>query len=77
MYGRPTPLQLQERRAVGDRIRYLRRQQGISQEKLAELIGRDRQSVSSWERGATPPSLDDLTAMAHVLGVGTWRLFYG
>ncbi|NUQ95599.1 MAG: helix-turn-helix transcriptional regulator [Streptomyces sp.] len=49
----------------------------MSQEKLAELIGRDRQSVSSWERGATPPNLDDLTAIAHVLGVGTWRLLYG
>jgi transcriptional regulator with XRE-family HTH domain len=77
VYGRPTPFQLQERRKVGDRIRFLRRQQGLSQEKLAELIGRDRQSVSSWERGATPLTVDDLTAIAQVVGVDTWRLFYG
>lgn len=41
------------------------------------MIGRDRQSVSNWERGATPASIDDLGAMARALGVQTWRLFYG
>ncbi|MGW6913693.1 helix-turn-helix domain-containing protein [Kitasatospora sp. NPDC054939] len=73
----PDPRQLQERREVGDRLRFLRRQQGVSQERLAEMIGRDRQSVSSWERGTTPPTLDDLGAMARALGVETWRLLYG
>jgi transcriptional regulator with XRE-family HTH domain len=77
VYGGPTPHQLQERRDVGDRIRFLRRQQGVSQERLAEMIGRDRQSVSNWERGATPVNIDDLGAMARALGVQTWRLFYG
>ncbi|MFD4394626.1 helix-turn-helix domain-containing protein [Kitasatospora sp. NPDC058478] len=69
--------QLQERREVGDRIRYLRRQQRISQERLAELIGRDRQTVGNYESGRTPPSLDDLIAIAQCLDVSTWRLFHG
>ncbi|MFB7908091.1 helix-turn-helix domain-containing protein [Kitasatospora sp. NPDC056076] len=73
----PDTRQLRERREVGDRIRYLRRQHGISQERLGELIGRDRQSVSNWEIGKTPPSLDDLVATARALGVETWRLLYG
>ncbi|MEV8324488.1 helix-turn-helix transcriptional regulator [Kitasatospora sp. NPDC056731] len=73
----PNARQLQERREVGDRIRFLRRQQSVSQERLAEMIGRDRQSVSNWERGATAPTLDDLGAMARALSVPTWRLLYG
>ncbi|MCG6498890.1 helix-turn-helix domain-containing protein [Kitasatospora sp. A2-31] len=70
----PDPHQLHERRAVGDRIRFLRRQRGVSQERLAALINRDRQSISNWELGHTPPSLDDLVAAARALGVPTWRL---
>ncbi len=41
------------------------------------MIGRDRQSISNWEIGRTPPSLDDLVALARAFGVETWRLFYG
>ncbi|MFH8380621.1 helix-turn-helix transcriptional regulator [Kitasatospora sp. NPDC018058] len=73
----PDTRQLQERREVGDRIRFLRRQRGVSQERLGEMVGRDRQSISNWENGRTPPSLDDLVAIARVFGVETWRLFYG
>lgn len=73
----PDEHQLEQRREVGDRIRYLRRQQHISQERLAELCGVDRRTIGSWENGATPPTLDDLFAMARALGIPTWRLFYG
>ncbi|MGA5819752.1 helix-turn-helix domain-containing protein [Kitasatospora sp. NPDC094028] len=73
----PDTRQLQERREVGNRIRHLRRQQHVSQERLGQLIGRDRQSISNWEIGKTPPSLDDLVAVARALGVETWRLLYG
>ncbi|MGW3072390.1 helix-turn-helix domain-containing protein [Kitasatospora sp. NPDC001132] len=73
----PDARQLRERREVGDRIRFLRRQQGISQERLGQIIGRDRQSISNYEIGRTPPGLDDIIAMARALGVETWRLFYG
>ncbi|MEU1284886.1 helix-turn-helix transcriptional regulator [Kitasatospora sp. NPDC005856] len=73
----PDARQLRERREVGDRIRFLRRQQGVSQEKLGELIGRDRQTIRHYEHGLTPASLDDLVAMARAFGVETWRLFYG
>ena len=77
MQPRPDEHQLQERRLVGERIRYLRHQRGLSQERLAEAIGRDRQAVGSWERAVTPPTVDDLSALARALGVETWRFFYG
>ncbi|MER5350561.1 helix-turn-helix transcriptional regulator [Kitasatospora sp. NPDC002551] len=73
----PDALQLAERRAVGVRIRHLRRAAQLSQEKLGELVGRDRQTIRHYEHGMTPASLDDLVAIARALGVPTWRLFYG
>lgn len=62
---------------MGDRIRYLRRQGNISQERLGELVGVDRRTIGSWENGVTAPTLDDLTAVARAFNVATWRLFYG
>ena len=41
-----------------NRIREYRLKAGLSQRRLAELIGRDRAAVSSWERGLTPAERD-------------------
>ena len=73
----PDEHQYAQRREVGDRIRYLRRQQGVSQERLGELVGVDRRTIGSWENGVTAPTLDDLTAVARAFGIAIWRLFYG
>ncbi|MFI9783584.1 helix-turn-helix domain-containing protein [Kitasatospora sp. NPDC051984] len=77
----PQPLpdahQPRERREVAERIRHFRHQRGLSQERLAEVIGRDRQTVGLWERAVTPPTVDDLSALARALQIQTWRLFYG
>jgi len=35
-------------------IRFLRSEIGLSQAELAELVGRDGQTVGRWERGETP-----------------------
>lgn len=72
----PTDHQLQERRAVADRIRRLRHVRGLSQEGLAEAVGRDRQTIGQWERAATSPTVDDIAALAAALGVKTWEMFY-
>lgn len=34
---------------MADRIQYLRKAKGISQEELAEKVGVSRQAVSKWE----------------------------
>ncbi|MFE6500797.1 helix-turn-helix domain-containing protein [Kitasatospora sp. NPDC057738] len=73
----PDAHQLQERREVGERIRHLRHAHSMSQERLAEMIGRDRQSIRHYEHGMTSVGLDDLVAIARALDVPTWRLFYG
>lgn len=73
----PDEHQLELRKAVGDRIRFLRRQRNLSQERLAEACGVDRRTVGSWELAITPPTVDNISAMSRAFGVEPWRLFYG
>ena len=49
-------------------IREYRLKAGLSQRKLAQLLGRGRNAVSSWERGLTLPSVPRLLRMAKILG---------
>ena len=50
-----------------NKIREYRLKAGLSQWKLAELLGRGRNAVSSWERGLTLPSVPRLLRMAKIL----------
>lgn len=43
---------------LGERIRRLREERGLSQKQLAERIGVKKQSVSNWENGNAMPSMD-------------------
>jgi transcriptional regulator with XRE-family HTH domain len=51
-----------------NKIREYRLKAGLSQRKLAQLLGRGRNAVSSWERGLTLPSVPRLLRMAKILG---------
>ena len=55
--------------ALSENIRRLRRAAGLSQEELAGRLGVSRQSVSLWEQGVTNPTVENIYAMAEVLGV--------
>lgn len=55
--------------AFGRLIRELRRERGLSQEKLAELSGCDRSYLSYIERGINSPSLSMVFQLAAGLGV--------
>lgn len=54
---------------LGEQIRKQRKQKGMSQEKLAELVGVSRQAVTKWEAGQTAPSTQNLFQLAQILGV--------
>ena len=60
---------------LGEKIRELRRQRGITQEKLAEHLGVTFQAVSKWESGATMPDVLLIPAIASFFGVSTDELF--
>lgn len=51
-----------------NRIREYRLKAGLTQSKLAGVLGRGRDAVSSWERGLSLPSVPKLMRMAKVLG---------
>lgn len=56
---------------LADKIARLRKQNGWSQEELAEKLGISRQSVSKWENGTSIPDLDKIIRMSGLFGVST------
>ena len=62
---------------IGDRIAKYRRNQGLSQEELAEKLGISRQSVSKWERNESLPEADKIPLLAQVFSITTDELLTG
>lgn len=60
---------LTRRRAIGARIRDARIHVNLSQEKLADRAGMDRQAINRIEQGHQSPILDNLLRIADALGV--------
>lgn len=56
---------------LGARVRELRRAAGMTQERLADLMGVSYQAVSKWENGATLPDVTLIAPLARVFGVST------
>jgi len=60
-----------------ERLFELRRQAGLSQEELANLLNVTRQAVQKWESGASRPDIDNLTAVAEYFNVSLDYLILG
>lgn len=56
---------------IADKISSLRKQNGWSQEELAEKCNVSRQSVSKWESAASIPDLDKILKLSEIFGVST------
>ena len=54
---------------IGQKIIQLRNSRGISQEKLAELMGVSRQSISKWEMEQSVPQIDKILQIAEIFSV--------
>lgn len=63
------------KQVVGKRIQQYRKQKGLTQEALAELIGIDTISLSKIETGRNYPTSENITKVARVLGVEVYELF--
>lgn len=58
-----------------EKILYLRKKSGYSQESLAEKLGVSRQAVSKWENGDADPEISKLKMLAELFHVTTdWLL---
>lgn len=52
-----------------EQLIYLRKQKGLSQEQLGEVIGVTRQTVSKWELGDTTPEMDKLVHLGDFFSI--------
>ena len=62
---------------IGKNIKRCRTGLGLTQDQLAERLYVTRQTVSSWERGASQPSVQQLEAIAEALETDPMTLLYG
>ena len=62
---------------MADRIQYLRKTNGISQEELADKVGVSRQAVSKWESEQSLPDLGKIITMSDYFGVTTDYILKG
>ena len=58
----------------GKRLKELRIEKGLSQQKLGEVFGFCNQTVSFWESGSREPDLDTLLKIAHFFEVSIEEL---
>lgn len=62
---------------MADRIQYLRKINGISQEELADKIGVSRQAVSKWESEQSIPDIEKIITMSDLFEVTTDYIIKG
>ena len=64
---------------LGEKLQNLRKENMLSQEKLAELVGVSRQAVSKWETGLSNPDTENLIKLAEIFNLSidefTGRVF--
>lgn len=62
---------------LGKRIYELRVKNGLSQDKLAELLEVSRQSISKWENNLAVPDLDKIIKLSNIFNVSLDELIKG
>lgn len=62
-------------KVLGFKVKKLRKEQGLSQEQLAEKIDKSVDTVSNIERGKVAPRLDTALEIATALDVELFELF--
>lgn len=61
---------------IGNNIKRLRKEKGMSQEQLAEQLIVTHQAVSKWETGNAQPDIDTLKKLSEIFGVPIEELIY-
>src|SRR5260221_9219201 len=64
-----------DRQVVGVNIRRARIDKGFTQQQLAEKMGKANTSISSYESGSRPLSIDDLIQLSEILEVDIRTFF--
>ena len=56
-------------KTMGEKISALRKEKGMTQRQLAELMNVTDKAVSKWERDLSCPDIHSIPALAQALGV--------
>ena len=62
---------------IGDNIKKIRKNKGMTQDQLAEQLHVTHQAISNWETGKTQPDVEMLTRMAEIFGATMEEIIYG
>ena len=62
---------------IGRRIAQLRKEKGLTQEELSQMMEVSAQAVSKWENDQTCPDISSLPKLAEILGVTVDELLSG
>ena len=62
---------------ISDRIRELRKKNGLSQEELADRLGVSRQAISKWESEGSLPDIDKVIRLSECFEVSTDYILKG
>lgn len=63
-------------RRLGNRLKEVRTERGLTQTDLAALVGVSRKTINTVENSVFVPSTLLALALAHTLGTSVERLFY-
>jgi transcriptional regulator with XRE-family HTH domain len=63
-----------EAKKLGQNLKRIRLDKGITQTSIAKALGADRSFVSNIENGKTNPTLSTISSLAKALGVSTNEL---
>lgn len=59
---------------LGEQIKTYRQKAGMSQEKVAELVGVSRQAVTKWEMNRSSPNTENLFRLAEIFSISVEQL---
>lgn len=62
---------------LGQRLYEMRKEKGLSQERMAEILGVTRQTVSKWETDQSTPDFDKILPLCQLFGISTDELISG
>lgn len=66
---------IEMKKEIGNKIKKYRKQQGLNQQQLAELLGVTNRAVSNWESGANGVDIELIPEICKILKIGPNEFF--
>ena len=65
---------MERMKRLGEKLRALRKREGLTQTQLGDMLGIDHSHVGKMERGERTPSLEILVKITHIFNVSAEQL---